>query len=317
MNWRDAMAAALYGPHGFFTSGAGPPAHFRTSVHASPIFAAAVLRLLDRLDEALGRPDPLDVVDVGAGRGELLCALAAAADPALAGRLRLTAVELAARPSDLPAAITWTTAPPPGVTGLLIATEWLDNVPLDVAREGRYVTVDTTGAETLGGPLDAADAAWLDRWWPGGGPAEIGLPRDRAWASAVAAVARGAALAVDYGHLRASRPPAGTLTGYRHGRQVPPVPDGTCDITAHVAIDAVAEAAGQPYTLIPQRTALKALGVSGARPPLALATTDPAGYVRALAAASAAGELLDPSGLGGHWWLLHTVGVSLPWDDEV
>ncbi|MEJ3742160.1 SAM-dependent methyltransferase [Actinomycetes bacterium KLBMP 9797] len=316
MNWRNAMEVALYGPRGFFTSGAGPAAHFRTSVHASPIFAAAVLRLLAHLDEALGRPDPFDVVDVGAGRGELLCALAAAADPALAARLRLTAVELAPRPSDLPAAIAWTDTPPWGVTGLMIATEWLDNVPLDVACDGRYVTVDPTGAEALGASITPADAAWLADWWPGDGPAEIGLTRDHAWAAAVATVARGAALAVDYGHLRAARPAEGTLAGFRHGRPVPPVPDGTCDLTAHVAIDAVAAAGGRPYSLVSQRTALTALGVSGARPPLTLATTDPAGYVRALAAASTAGELLDPSGLGGHWWLLHPVGVPLPWDDE-
>ena len=50
------MDRALYGPDGFFVSGAGPAAHFRTSVHASPVFAAALLRLLDQVDAALGHP---------------------------------------------------------------------------------------------------------------------------------------------------------------------------------------------------------------------------------------------------------------------
>jgi SAM-dependent MidA family methyltransferase len=172
-----------------------------------------------------------------------------------------------------------------------------------------------TGAETLGGPVDAADAAWLARWWPLAAPrnrAEIGRPPEQAWAAAVATVSRGLALAVDYGHLRDERPVDGTLTGFRGGRQVDAVPDGSRDVTAHVAFDSVAEAGGHPYTLITQREALRALGVDGGRPPLALASTDPAGYVRALAAASAAAELTDPAGLGGHRWLLHPRGIDLP-----
>ncbi|HEX6970424.1 MAG TPA: SAM-dependent methyltransferase [Micromonosporaceae bacterium] len=319
--WRTAMTAALYGPDGFFVSGGGPGAHFRTSANASPLLGTALLRLLERVDTALGHPDPLHVVDVGAGRGELLTVLAAGAAPRLHHRLRLTAVELAPRPESLPAAIEWRDRLPSGVTGLLIATEWLDNVPLDVAESSltgwRYLTVDpATASEAPGEPVTDADADWLARWWPAtpGGRAEIGLPRDLAWAAAVRALDRGLALAVDYGHLRDARPHGGTLTGFHAGRQVPPVPDGTCDITAHVAVDAVAAAgsaaAGRPYVLVPQRKALAALGVDATRPPLADATTDPAGYVRALAAASAAAELLDPTGLGGHWWLLQPVGLS-------
>ncbi|MFE7872607.1 SAM-dependent methyltransferase, partial [Micromonospora humida] len=180
IRWRDAMGTALYGPHGFFVSGSGPADHFRTSVHASPAFAAAVFRLVSRLDAALGFPTPFDVVDVGAGRGELLRALAAlahgsatpdtAATP-LAHRLRLTAVELAPRPADLPPAIAWTTEPPAGITGLLTATEWLDNVPLDVAvptdTGWRYHLVDpSTGEETPGPPLTPQDLTWLTTWHP-------------------------------------------------------------------------------------------------------------------------------------------------------
>jgi SAM-dependent MidA family methyltransferase len=228
-------------------------------------------------------------------------------------------VEVAPRPRGLDEGIRWRRAVPDGIVGVLVATEWLDNVPLDAAevdRDGwfRRVLVDpATGVETLGGVVHAADAFWLARWWPGraepGERAEIGWPRDVAWADAVSSVRRGCALAVDYGHVRDRRPALGTLTGYRGGRQVAPVPDGTCDVTAHVAMDAVAEAAGTPYALITQRDALRALGVDGARPPLDRARTDPAGYVRALAGAGAAAELTDPAGLGGHWWLLHTIGI--------
>ncbi|MEU9509487.1 SAM-dependent methyltransferase [Micromonospora sp. NPDC048170] len=364
------MDQALYGPGGFFVSGSGPAAHFRTSVHASPAFAAALLRLVEQVDTVLGHPDRLDVVDVGAGRGELLRALSAAMEAAahpapvapgsarpspaavlpLARRVRLTAVERAPRPDGLSVTINWLDDVPDGITGVLLATEWLDNVPLDVAvhTDGwRYLLVDpASGEETVGDRVDPADADWLDRWWPaptagasaegatatgatvehtsgtdraGSGfraatRAEIGRTRDEAWASAVRHVDRGVALAVDYGHLRGGRPVDGTLTGYRGGRQVPPVPDGSCDVTAHVAVDSVASAGAEvarcAYDLVSQREALRALGADGGRPPLSLAANDPAGYVRALAAASAVAELTDPAGLGGHWWLRQPVGVD-------
>jgi SAM-dependent MidA family methyltransferase len=319
------MTTALYGPQGFFTRATdGPADHFRTSVHASPLFAGALLRLIREVDAALGHPGTLDVVDVGAGRGELLAALRAllSAGPAagLARRVRFAGVEVAARPAGLPADIGWQRYAPEHVTGVLLATEWLDNVPLDVAEvdasgRARRVLVDPgTGLETLGPDVDAADRFWLARWWPAARPGdriEIGWPRDVAWADAVATVRRGCALAVDYGHLRSARPAMGTLTGYRGGRQVPPRADGSTDVTAHVAVDSAAAAAGTAYRIIGQREALRGLGVGGGRPPLDLARTDPAAYLRALSSAGAAAELTDPAGLGGHWWLLHEVGIDL------
>lgn len=311
------MQAGLYGPDGFFVRGPdGPGGHFRTSVHASPLFAGALLRLVERLDDALRRPAAFDLVDVGAGRGELLGALHALLPGHLRERVRLVGVEMAPRPDGLDPAIGWRRDVPADIVGLLVATEWLDNVPLDVADLDdagrlRKVLVDpATGDESLGGLADAADLFWLRRWWPAPGRVEIGWPRDAAWADAVHQVRRGGALAVDYGHLRGERPWHGTLTGFRGGRQVAPVPDGSCDVTAHVAIDAVASAAGVAYRIVRQREALKALGVDGARPPLDLARTDPAAYLRALAAAGAGAELIDPGGLGGHWWLLHTIGLD-------
>ncbi len=307
--WQAAMRQALYGPAGFFTTGAGPAGHFRTSAHASPLFAAALAELVDRVDAALHRPDPFDLVDVGAGRGELLTDLLAALGTDTARRVRPVAVELAPRPADLAPGISWSDQLPEQVTGVLLAVEWLDNVPLDLARAGRYLRVDGS----LGEPVAGADAGWLSRWWPVAGPeevAEIGLPRDGAWSTALSRVRRGLALAVDYGHRLPDRPPLGSLTGYRAGRQVDPVPDGSCDLTAHVAVDALAAATGGD--LLTQRAALHQLGITGRRPALAQASSDPAGYLRALASAGQAAELTDPAGLGGHWWLLCPVGIPSP-----
>ncbi|HSA49372.1 MAG TPA: SAM-dependent methyltransferase [Yinghuangia sp.] len=314
--WRDATHRALYGTGGFYLRPEGPAGHFRTSVHASPLFAGALAKL--------AREAGLDtVVDVGAGRGELLVALLRI-DPAL----RLHGVDVAARPEALPPSIGWTASVPPGVSALLVANEWLDNVPVDVAEvdaEGvaRIVEVESgSGHERLGAAVSGADAAWLERWWPlrGAAPgtrAEIGAPRDAAWTAAVASLAHGVAVAIDYGHDRASRPPRGTLTGYRQGRAVAPVPDGTCDVTSHVAVDALAAAAGEATGVgaavhLSQREALHALGVRAARPRYDLARTDPRGYLAALRDAGEAGELTARGGLGDFRWVVHGVGMPPP-----
>ncbi|MFW6691707.1 SAM-dependent methyltransferase [Streptomyces sp. MAR4 CNX-425] len=334
LRWREAMRRALYGPEGFYRRpgpGAGAAGHFRTSVHASPLFAAAVAELAERVAVALGRPAELDVVDVGAGRGELLTGVLAAYEGP--GRLRAYAVEVGPRPAGLDERITWRAelphsaprvggTPTAGIRGLLFANEWLDNVPVDVAETdgrgvARYVEVAADGTERLGAEVGGADAEWLRRWWPldgapPGSRAEIGAPRDAAWSAAVAAVTAGLAVTADYAHTRAARPPYGTLTGFRDGHEVPPRPDGECDVTAHVALDAVAAAPerdGRPL-LLSQREALRGLGLDGTRPPLALASSDPAGYLRRLAAAGQAAELLDPAGLGGFTWLAHHVGIA-------
>jgi SAM-dependent MidA family methyltransferase len=311
--WREATERALYGERGFFRRPDSPPSqHFRTSVHTGPVFAEAVCRLAH--DAAL-----TTVVDVGAGGGELLAALHAR-DPSL----DLIGVDLAERPPALPADVGWQHEVPATAGALLVANEWLDNVPVDVvelADDGwRLVLVDpATGAERLGPPPADDDADWLATWWPAedagevGARAEVGRPRDGAWAAAVGRLTDGLAVAIDYAHDRTTRPSAGSLTGYRDGRQVPPVPDGSCDVTSHVALDACAAAgigAGATATLLTtQRTALTALGVRRDAPPYELSRTDPAGYLRALSRAGEAAELTDPGGLGGFGWLLQARGL--------
>ncbi|WP_406147942.1 SAM-dependent methyltransferase [Streptomyces sp. NBC_01012] len=313
--WREAAETALYGEEGFYRRPEGPAGHFRTSVHASPLFATAVARLLAGTARELGT-DSVALVDMGAGRGELLTGVLAALRAAPALTVRAYAVELAPRPPGLAPDIEWCAEPPRGARGLLFANEWLDNVPTDIAEADadgvpRYVLVRAAdGAERLGDPVSGEDARWLSRWWPLSAPgdrAEIGRPRDEAWARAVATLAGGTAVAVDYAHVRASRPPFGTLTGFRGGREVAPVPDGSCDLTSHVALDACAAAVGGEAELLDQRTALADLGISGGRPPLAQASADPAGYVRALASAGEAAELTARGGLGDFGWLRHRV----------
>jgi SAM-dependent MidA family methyltransferase len=197
---------------------------------------------------------------------------------------------------------------PEHLTGLVIANEWLDNIPCELVEwddEGvpRYLSADLTPGDVVEGN----DFAWLREWWPGepGDRAEVGITRDAAWQDVVRRLTVDAvAIAVDYGHVRRSRPPHGTLTGFRNGRECEPTPDGTCDITAHVALDSLGG------TIVSQRDALRALGVSATRPPLDLAQTEPMRYLSELSSAGEAAELLDPSGLGGFGWVWTASGAD-------
>lgn len=292
--WRQAWDAALYGNAGYFIT-TTPAAGFRTAANANPVLAEAIVTLLQR--EALDT-----VVDVGAGGGELLAALRQL-DPTLS----LHGVDLAARPDGLDPEIGWSSSLPTRITGLLLAHEWLDNIPCDVVeldRDGtiRLVEVDPgSGEEALGA---AYDSAWLDAWWPltePGQRAEVGETRDVIWADAVARV-EGIALAIDYAHTRDDRPLFGSLRSYRDGREVDVVPDGTRDVTAHVAADSVAAVVGA--TTMTQRAALMDLGIDGSRPALELATSDPAAYVRALSRATQAAELVARDGWGDFQWIV-------------
>jgi SAM-dependent MidA family methyltransferase len=293
--------------------------------------AEVVARLLAKVDDALGRPAPLAFVDAGAGEGQLLAALAAAAaSPRGAargwpGRLVLHGIDVRPRPAALPERIVWTQGRAPGgvpaeVVGVLWAHELLDDVPCDVvqvAADGgpRLVEVAGDGDERLGEAPGAAAEAWLERWWPlgraaPGDRAEVGLARDDVWRGLCARLAAGAAVAVDYAHARADRAAGrwarGTLVGYRHGRAVRPVPDGSCNLTAHVSLDACAAAVSGPddhVVLTAQADAVRRLVAARSdQRPLPPPGSGPE-RLRAIAAASSMAALRDPAGPGSFGWL--------------
>lgn len=307
--WRQAWHDALYGEAGFYRRGEGPAGHFTTSTHGAlgVVFAEAIAHLADR-------EGATHVVDIGCGRGELLTHLHEARPD-----LALTGVDVVSRPDGIPDAVAWLRSPgggslPPELDGLtdvlVVAHEWLDVVPCTVAEgvapgQVAVVVVDPmTGEEELGEVPTDQEIAWCAQHWPVddlpvGARVEVGSTRDAAWSDLVSRVRRGAVLAVDYGHLRADRPTHGTLAAYRAGAFVAPVPDGSCDLTAHVAVDSL-----DHDELSTQRDALRALGVTAALPDHESARTDPAGYVAALARSSAAAALTDPNGLGAFHWVL-------------
>ncbi|KAB7746491.1 hypothetical protein GA707_03080 [Nostocoides sp. F2B08] len=303
--WRSAWHEALYGTAGFYRTGR-PHAHFSTAT--SP----GLVEVLAEAVVALARNEGLTgVVDVAAGGGELATAVCA-----LAPDLDLTCVEVRPRPAGLPGQLRWVRSPGgaalPDDLGVLrdvlvIAHEWLDNVPCAVAertrgsRHGalREVFVTTAGIESPGPEVEPVDRVWAERWWPVGSRVEVGRARDEAWADLLSRVGRGLVVAVDYGHTTAARPETGTLTGYRGGDVVAPVPDGSCDLTAHVAVDSL-----RHDRIVRQRDLFAELGLTGTALEPRLAHEAPAAYLQALARRSAVTALRDPAGLGAFWWVL-------------
>ncbi len=307
-SWTGAWQDALYGPDGFYRSPAGPAGHFSTATHGAPgrVLARALLTYA-------AQQGCTSVVDVGAGRGELLWHLRAL-DP----DLPLVGVDVVGRPEGLPPDMGWLVSPggaelpdelrPRGA--LVVAHEWLDVVPLTVgevdhAGVARVVLVDpATGKESLGNLLSGPDLSWCQRFWAieglePGGRVEVGSSRDSAWSALLDRMEGGVALAVDYGHRVGERPWGGTLTAYRQGMLVTPVPDGSCDLTAHVAVDSL-----RHDEVLTQREALLRLGVSAGTPDHAMASTDPRRYLEGLAQSGAAAALLDEGGYGGFFWVV-------------
>lgn len=316
--WERAWQEALYGPVGFYRRPEGPGGHFATSAqgipHATTILARAVI--------ALTRRYGLDhVVEVGAGRGELAVAVARQGPD-----LRVTAVDVVARPPSLPAEVAWQVSPggsalPVGLGGLtgclVLAHEWLDVVPCPVVQRDehgvwRVVTVDpSSGREQRGGEPTQDERVWLQRWTTE--PvirAEVGTSRDQAWAELVSRVDQGLVVAVDYGHTLAVRPRQGSLTAYRQGRQVRVVPDGSCDVTAHVAVDSLVAVTPQA-ALLRQRSVLDDVLGPIQPVPQELARTQPTTYLRLLAEQSARRVLGARGGLGDFWWVLLPRGTTV------
>lgn len=220
-SWKQAWDSALYGaPAGFLRS--HPPTLLQQRDDVLAVVAAAAPRELVLLGS------------VGVLTPEIVRAL-----PGVAVRF------------DLPA----------GFGGLVLAGDWLAHVPthvVEIDTEGypRFVHVDPlSGRERLGARLIEMSVPqqigrWLQEWWPVaevgvGARAEVGTARDAAWRDVVRSLGPGgSAIALEPGHVRATRPAAGSLRapGSSYGSVV--VPDGTRDLVADVALDAVAEASG-------------------------------------------------------------------------
>lgn len=246
--------------------------HFATSIHADEQVANALAHVITQQHEA-HRDQDFFVIDVGSGAGRLLEQLRTRVD----ADVHLLGVDIRERPQGLSPDIQWrqvtvsegnddVTGVQGDIAGVVIAHEFIDDIPcevfeLDEDTSPRIVLVDpATGAEDLGPHLDDPAAAallgsiraaevraWLDAWWPPTRPGarrEVGITRQRVWSALTRSVHAGCAVAIDYAHTHADRIAGvwdgGTLKGFSGGRPHRAVPDGSVNITAHVALDALA-----------------------------------------------------------------------------
>jgi SAM-dependent MidA family methyltransferase len=267
--WSTAWEAAHFGPRGFYLREEAED-HFTTSPHVDAAVARALAELIHREYERR-RSKAFTILDIGSGSGHLLRQLR----DLLPADIEMAGVDVRPRPGDLPSDIDWIQAlissdclqitdNDGSITGVLIAHEFLDDVPCDVVElddelQPHVVLVDpVTGVEEIGPPLSDpacarfvaepdACAEWLAAWWPPTRPLarrEIGLTRDRMWLRLRRILQSGIAVAIDYGHHYEDRRrgvwDGGTLKGFAAGRPRSPQPDGSCNITAHVALDACA-----------------------------------------------------------------------------
>lgn len=316
------VGVALYDPDGGFyttTGRAGRRGDFLTSAEVGPLFGATLARGLDRWWLELGRPAPFVVVEHGAGPGTLARAVLAAADRC-AGALRYVAVEVSPpQRAQHPAGVETSGEPPPGpITGVVLANELVDNLPVDLARRTAAGWVEiTVGLDAVGrlvevdATLPADDVALLERLAPAARPgAEVPLHRAaRRWlADRLAELRAGRLVLIDYTATTAElarRARTEWLRTYRgHERGGAMLDDlGHQDITCEVALDQLAEVA-EPATVADQATYLRQLGIDElvAEGRRRWAERSAVGDLVALAARSRVREaeaLLDPAGLGG------------------
>ena len=328
----EYMEIALYGPDGFFeTPPVGADEHFVTSPHVHPfVFAHCVRDALLEAWFALGEPEPLPVVELGAGDGTLAEALSSAFAELPAPRPAYIGVEISTGARAALGARGFATASTLGeldpFDGVVIANEVLDNLPFVPVR-GRPDGPKEVRVGARGASLVEIETPWSDA---SGDPPRLGPGEETAvpvggfalLAALAQTLRRGYVLLIDYGSVEG---PAGPVHGYRGHREVADVlaDPGDTDITAGVDVSLIADRARSvglsAFEPVTQQAALRALGHDRWQQTMQAAQTElqRAGRnseaVRVWEERSRASLLTDPSRFGGFWWLvLATEGLPEP-----
>ena len=318
------MEVALYDPgNGFYARPpVGETGHFLTSPHVSPAFGDLLAREAAECWEALGRPRPFDLVEIGAGDGTLAAQIVAAvlAVPDLASAFRYVPVErspgaqAALRASGLKPRTSL--AEVGAAAGCVVANEVFDNLPFHRLRErdGRVREVfvgleQDRFVEVEGEATERAMALLGDRRLGPGEERPVSLAAAELVGQIAGVLDRGYAFLFDYGFTGPE--PPGPVHAYRDHRVLAEILEdpGSRDVTAAVDLDAVADQARragvQVWGPVSQRQALLGLGyrmwASGVRTRQgeAEARGDWREAIRLYAARSRASILIDPAKLGG------------------
>jgi len=333
MRFDRFMELALYGPGGFYDRpriGPGPAGDFVTSPHVHPVFAEMVAEAVRGMHEAMGGPDPFDLIEVGAGDGTLLRRLLpelADLGPRVTAAERSPGARRALSEIEGVSMSVHDSMPPASSPAIVLAHELLDNLPFRRIRT------------TENGPRDVCvglrDDRLVEVLEPVDDPADLGeLTHDRAGEAivpigaasfvleALAGPAPRALLAIDYGSRRGAGGPAHGYAAHRLVEDLLLAP-GATDITAGVDFGFLAGAVrARGHLAFPtatQREALIALGLEAwlitelERQRDQLNTGRGAAAVRTWGGRSRAMMLAEPAGLGRFlWFVAATRGVAEP-----
>ena len=261
------MTQALFDPsEGFYATkdpiGAG--ADFITAPEISQMFGELIGLWIAQSWLDLGKPDPLQLVELGPGRGTMLAdALRACrAVPGLLPAIQVTLIEASAALKAVQAAtlgpsgaqIRWIDRlenVPPGPS-IIVGNEFLDCLPLRQAirRDGRWherlIGLDNSDSGefvfVLGPPLGPDEALIPERLREAADNSLVELrPGDRQIVDLLSsrfADHPGRALLIDYGPAQSE--PGDTLQAIRAHRKVPPLEQpGTADLTARVDFESL------------------------------------------------------------------------------
>ena len=333
ITFAEFMERALYGAGGFYEQPPiGAERHFVTSPHVHPVFADLVRFALLQAWEALGCPEPMRLVELGAGDGTLARGILLGFDAAGIA-VDYTAVEISPGAREclraLPVHVASSLEEVPTVApGVVFANELLDNLPFRRVRRRADALVEVRVGLArdrlveVEVPCDPDLAALA--------PAGIGDAEEAVVPTGALALVdvlartlqRGYTLLIDYGSAGG---PAGAVHGYRAHAVLEDVlaEPGSMDVTAGVdlgLIAARAEGLGlRAHGIVPQWRALIALGyerwAEGERERQAelLAARRGLQAARAFEGRSRASLLVDPAALGRlGWLLLSTPGLPAP-----
>lgn len=273
------MGLCLAHPHhGYYMTRdpLGDTGDFLTAPETSQLFGELIGIWCAALWPGLGVPGPVNLVELGPGRGTLMsdvCRAIAKAAPDLAAVLRVHLVETspvlrAVQRERLGGGVHWHEGLEQVPEGpmLLLANEFFDAIPIRQIerRGGRWherVVGLADGRLTLGLGLEVGHGSGEE-----GAIAEVSPAREAIARQIGQRLARhrGAALIIDYGHLVSGR--GDTLQAVR-GHRFLPVTEapGEADLTSHVDFGSLALAlqagGGATHPALTQRQFLLAMGL--------------------------------------------------------
>lgn len=341
------MDLALYEPHyGYYMTGRlsgdagdgqvapriGWAGDFYTAPDVHGLLAKALVRQVVEVDELLGHPSPLTVVEMGAGKGLLahdFMQELEAHNSGLSSRLTYVLIERSPFMRRLQTdnlcsfrdrgwSIHWVSAlgefGEEGLTGVVFSNEFVDALPVHrvTTREGMLKEIFVNGHaeglyEEVSDPSTAELQAYLEEFGvrlPEGHRTEVHVNALH-WIGEVARILRkGLVLTIDYGHVardyyRADRTD-GTLLGYHRHRAVknPYILVGEQDLTAHVNFSALVHGGRRNGLAVAGLTNLMSYLVSmGAEEWLAYMEPESEELRAAI-------DLLRPQGMGGTFKVL-------------